>query len=117
MSKEIIVFIEGPAPTAEERELYASVNGTQFLYAALCGEIIVKHKFATAVNKDIIPEGYKTTLTEPEEVPQAPSTNPTVPVQGLPVGGLGIQAVGTTDRAPVATSGLQVPTFAPAKDK
>lgn len=111
MSKEIIVFIEGPAPTAEERELYKSVEGTQFLYAALCGDIIVKHSWVAAVKESIIPEGYNTVKPEQKQLEQVPSTNPTAPVQGLPVGGLGIQAVGTTDRAPVATTSIPVPSF------
>lgn len=116
MSKEVIVFIEGPAPTAEERELYEAVGGTQFLYAALCGDIVVKHQWATAIDESIIPEGYNTTKPEPQKAEQVPSTNPTAPVQALPAGGLGIPAAGSTDRAPVATSGLPVPSFVIPKE-
>lgn len=103
----VIVFIEGPAPTEEDVALYKSVKADQFLNVSLHGTGIVKHSWATAVNPNIIPNGYVT--TEPSVAPEAaktPIANPTVPSQAGTKPMVGIQPDNTP---PVATGTTALP--------
>lgn len=91
-SKPILVFIEGPAPTEEDRELFEKLRATQFVNSALHGSGVIAHSLAAAVNPDWIPEGYTTTEEAVEAKTPAPVQNPLVPPQAPREGGVGIQA-------------------------
>ena len=107
----IFVFIDGPAPTAEDRALFAEVRADQFLNRNLCeGAAVLKHDFAAAVDSTWIPKGYRTESATEEVAPPAPPANPDVPPAppAPPAGGLGVQA---DDTPPVATVGVPLPSF------
>ena len=112
----IFVFIDGPAPTAEDRALFAEVRADQFLNRNLCeGAAVLKHDFAAAVDSTRIPKGYRTESATEEVVPPAPPANPDVPPAppGPLSGTLGVQA---DDTPPVAAVGVPLPAFGGKKD-
>jgi len=102
-SKPILVFIEGPAPTDEDRELFEKLRADQFVNVALHGSGVIAHSLAAAVNPVWIPEGYATTAEKVEARAPAPIKNPTAPAQALREGGLGIQAGNEPSSAPTPT--------------
>ncbi len=107
----IFVFIDGPAPTDEDRAVFAEVRADQFLNRNLCeGAAVLKHDFAAAVDSTWIPKGYRTESATEEVVPPAPPANPDVPPAppGPLSGTLGVQA---DDTPPVATVGVPLPSF------
>lgn len=91
-SKPILVFIEGPSPTDEDRELFEKLRADQFVNSALHGSGIIVHSLAAAVNPDWIPKGYATTKEEVAVQAPAPVKNPLTPPKAAREGGLGIQA-------------------------
>lgn len=112
----IFVFIDGPAPTAEDRALFAEVQADQFLNRNLCeGVKPLPHAFAVAVDPTWIPKGYRTESATEEVVPPAPPANPDVPPAppGPLSGTLGVQA---EDTPPVATGAPLLPVFGQKKD-
>ena len=91
-AKPILVFIEGPAPTEEDRKLFEELRADQFVNSALHGSGIIVHSLAAAVNPDWIPGGYTTTKEEVAVKAPAPVQNPSAPAKAPREGGLGIQA-------------------------
>ncbi len=114
MSLPILVFIDGPVPTEADCELFDKESADQFVNAQIDSVVIIPHAKAVAVDPALIPDGYRTKIERVEEVPAAPANNPAAPVQSLPTGSLGIQAVGTSDKPPVAT-GAPLAAFGKAK--
>ena len=50
----IFVFIDGPAPTDEDRALFAEIQADQYLNRQLCeGAKLLPHKFARAVGSAV----------------------------------------------------------------
>jgi len=77
MSK-IIVFIDGPFPTEEDREL-AAKHGTKCFRNAREPAGLEPHTLAVATDPELIPEGYRTTETPAEDLVQPPTLNPSAP--------------------------------------
>lgn len=91
-SKPVLVFIEGPAPTDEDRELFDNIRADQFINTSLHSSGVIAHSLAAAVNPEWIPKGYTTTEEEVKVKAPAPVQNPSAPVQAPREGGIGIQA-------------------------
>ena len=112
----IFVFIDGPAPTDEDRALFAEIQADQYLNRQLCeGAKLLPHKFARAVDPAWIPKGYRTEPIEESVATPAPPANPDAPPAppAPPTGSLGIQG---DDTPPVATVGVPLPSFGGKKD-
>ena len=110
-SKPILVFIEGPAPTEEDRKLFEKLRADQFVNTALHGSGIIVHSLAAAVNPEWIPKGYTTELVEVKAKAPAPVQNPSAPVQAPREGGLGIQAGDDSSVAADGKPAKVVPNF------
>ena len=92
-TKPILVFIDGPSPSEEDRNLFDRLNADQFVNAALVSGRIIPHTLAVAVDMDIVPDGYITEVAEEVLIPVAPVQNPSAPVAApQPKTSLGIQA-------------------------
>ena len=89
----IIVFIDGPAPTEKDRELFDSVGADQFLNAQLVASVI-PHSYVVAVDPALIPEGYNTKAPKAVKATPAPAKSPTAPTAPVATGALGVQSEG-----------------------
>ena len=74
----VIVFIDGPFPTEEDRAL-AAEHGTGKFRNGRQQAGWEPHTLAVAVNPSLIPEGFRTCTEEPEAAVEAPVVNPSVP--------------------------------------
>lgn len=91
-SDAILVFIDGPAPSEEDRALFDKSQADQFVNRTLHGEAVIPHKLALAVDPEWIPAGYTTELVEAEEEAPAPVLNPAAPPTPVQAVSLGIEA-------------------------
>ena len=98
--KPIIVFIDGPAPTEQDQELFNKLHADQFVNATLHGDRVLLHSLAAAVDPAIVPEGYRTTPEEAASAVKAPVQNPTAPAQNARQGTVGIQSDVQTAKLP-----------------
>ena len=74
----VLVFIAGPFPSDEDRELAAKHGTTLFRngWEAAGAEV---HDLAVSVDPGLIPEGYTTSQEAAVEVPVTPTRNPVAP--------------------------------------
>ena len=79
MSK-VIVFIDGPFPTEDDREL-AAKHGTKCFRNGREPAGLEPHTLAVATDLDLIPEGYRTTEAPQDAPEEVPTLNPTAPKQ------------------------------------
>ena len=73
----VIVFIDGPFPTEEDRALAAEHSTGRFRNGRQQAGW-EPHTLAVAVDPSLIPEGFRTCTEEPEAAGEAPVVNPTV---------------------------------------